>query len=211
MDYSWVQGWTLYQLALKNLNLEDNFRIELFPKFQVVDENFSTEWKREFCALYNIPSHTISFAEKYMYNTALWFELVYFHELIHSTTRYTNRMTNNWKIAGPRNFKHSENLEERIAEIGALALCLATKKENLDCVTLIKKMRDDNKTRFALPWGDLENAVLFYTKNKTMLKAQNALNYLKRVIIDNELLDIYEGTFNGKQSTTNVCSNGANV
>lgn len=213
MDYTWVQGWTLYKLTLQNLELESNFRIELFPKFEVVEHNFSAEWQREFCALYNNPSHTISFAQKYMYNKKMWFMHVYFHELIHSTTRYTNRVAVNFKLGGPRNYAHLASLEERIADIGGLVLCSIFEKENVDYERVIKKIAEDNKTRFALPWGDLESAVLFYTKNSTMLKAQNALNYMKRLIIDNDLLDIYEGSFNGRENKTklDVCSNDSNV
>lgn len=203
MDYSWVQGWTLQNLILKNLDIEKHFNYERFPKFEICFHSNLPEGKR-FAALYHFNTHLVQFSTFGLYMDNLCFAQTYFHELIHSTTYYNERFFKMWKIVSPADYGHITGLEERIADIGSLVLMLAFSNKKLKVESEIKKMLDDNKTEFSLPWRDLEEACLFYAKETSFNKIKSALQLVKNVITDNNLTNIYEGNFNGQCNKTRV-------
>lgn len=198
MVYDWVQGRALHSLKLKNLDLEANFHTEMFPKFSITEEFYSHDWNKEFIAMYYTDLHAVEFTEKYLYHDKMWFEHVYFHELMHSTSFHNHRILKNWVKSSPADYQHMTGLEERIADIAALVLCLRFEYGKTDCRAMLKFWFEENKTGYALPWQDVTDAVLCYVKNKDCPKLLKQLQYVKQVITDNNLTSIYEGNFDAK-------------
>lgn len=196
MVYDWVQGWTLYSLILKNIDIEANFDTEKFPKFEVTANSYAKEHDSKFAAIYYHKPHKVFFSEEGLYLDNMWFSHTYFHELIHSTTHFNNRFQYMWFET--RNKKDIIGLEERIADIGALVLCLNFQSDKVCVKTILEQAVSQNDTNLAIPWKDLEDAVLFYVKNKTCSKLKQQLQLVKQIIMDNDLCPIYEGNFNGQ-------------
>lgn len=196
MVYQWVQGWTSHYDTLKNINLTKHFSTENFPRFNTVDYNYKEG--QEYQAIYGFDSHLVLFASKWLNNSEFWFSHTYFHELIHSSSHYNGRFHHIWMTAGPTNTKNTHGLEERIADVGAVILCLTFEPYKLDVLKTVYTSILINETNFVLPWGEIEEAVLFYVKDKYCPKLKEKIQYVKQVIMDNDLCSIHEGKFNGQ-------------
>lgn len=201
MVYDWVQGRTLHLLALKNLDLETHFHTEMFPPFRIVAADLLYGLGKDSIASYNNAKHEAFYNEAALNETSIWFEHVYFHELMHSTNWYNGRRTKIQTKGNLGDYEHLYMIEERIADVAALVLCLRFTGEKYG-VKGIKKMAyqafDHNPTDYALPWQDVEDAVLCYVKNKDCVKLKTQLNYVKEVIMNDNLTTVYEGHFDAR-------------
>jgi hypothetical protein len=198
MLYDWVGERQLHLTILQSLELEDNFNTDMFPRFSisgVTDKNRRAE--------YHFPDHNVVFNECYIQDKITTFSHTYFHELAHGTSKYTNRWERIWANSSPHEVKHIVGLEEQIADLVAFIWCdifdkkfdfSITKKDR--CAS-IKNIFNENKTKFKLPWKEVEDAVFCLLKNKSCNKAMQALKYYKQLITDNEFANIKEGIFNG--------------
>lgn len=201
----WAQGSASNFRALKKLKLEKHFNTGLFPEFMVTNE--CTFGDVRFIALYHNTKHVVKFNHDHFHSDKMWFVHTYFHELIHSTTFWNGRYRNMWvKCGNFMDYEHVGGLEERIADIGALVLCgvFETDFGRLDYKQLLICILNDAKTDYALPWGDLEQAVLFYLKKKDCSKVKQKLQLIKEIIIEHNLTTIYEGAFNGQVDGVNT-------
>lgn len=197
MVYQWVQGWTSHYETLKGLNLENRFNTQEFPVFGVTSNNYHE--KKEFMAIYEFSKHKITFAKKWLNEPHFEFSYTFFHELMHSVGKHTGRFAFMWMLTNGN--PEILQLEERIADVSATILCLASDNCDLDVVRILFMAIELNKTNLILPWGEVEESVLFYVKNKDCPKLKEKIQYVKQVIIDADLCPIHEGKFNGQVQT----------
>jgi hypothetical protein len=205
MLHNWVQGRTLHLAILNSLDVPNNFHHDLFPVFSVAkiqDGRIATCWYYK---------HEIEFSDVFMMKDVSQFSHVYFHELIHSGSKYTNRWERFWSNASPDEAEHIVGLEERIADLGAMILALRFdykfKYKNIE--RAVTKFLEYNPTKYALPWQDFTEAVLFYVRNKDCPVLNETLQLFKQIILDNDLTTIYEGRFDGtlsKKSYAKKCA-----
>lgn len=198
MLYQWIGERPLHLAILKSFNLEDNFNTSAFPVFSV------EEMPSNKIAEYIFPRHVVKFNETYLQNNFGSFAHVYFHELAHSTNIYTNRWNRIWANSSPVNVKNIVGLEERIADIVAFILCdVFSAKFNFKGsdrfrYNSIKNVFINNETNYALPWQEVEEAALCLLKDKTCPKVNNALQYYKNYIVENDFTMVTEGKFDGQ-------------
>lgn len=191
MDLSWLQGWSLHSLVLKNMDLEKHFQYWLFPEMTVTDIGSGL-------AEYRHGPGDIRFMEKKMNYFLDAFQHIFFHELAHSTTKYTNRWYD--RIAwSSSSFEDKIHIEERIADCAAFVLCSAFIRgiRNKDMAPELKyRITKTYETDLALPWGEVEAAVKCYLVNKDCPKVESALQYYKTIV--SECTTVYEGMFDGR-------------
>jgi hypothetical protein len=203
MLYDWVQGWTIHHEILKNIELENHFNTKLFPQYKICEVSYSYEHNAHFSAIYNHKKHWVLFSHLGLNSDDMWFSQTYFHELIHSTTKYSKRLHKMWDIVQPVTIKQEQDfygIEERIADLGSIILCATFTTDKIDLKPIVKQAFkiSCNETKYALPWKEIEDAVLFYVKNKTCFKLHTKLQLVKQIIMDNSLTPIYEGYFDGR-------------
>lgn len=201
MVYDWVQGRTLHLLALKNLDLETHFYTEMFPPFSIVQADALFGLNKDAIASYNNLEHKAYYNESFLGNKSVWFQHVYFHELMHSTNKYNGRYSSMWVKASLGDHEHIVGIEERIADLSALILCLRFGAEKFGpkgIKQMVYQCFEVNKTGFALPWQDVEDTVLCYVKNKDCPKLKTQLQYVKEIIMNDNLTTVYEGHFDAR-------------
>lgn len=193
MNHQWIGERQLHKTILRSLNLENNFTVEQFPKLMV----------QPLCdkraAEYRIPQHEVVFNEYHIQNHISSFTHTFFHEVAHSTMKYThrwNRLLEYYHVSSDDVL----NLEERIADIVAFIWCDIFDNHfdfNVSKRQIEKKLLqflNDNPTNLALPWGEIEIAVFVLLKNKTCPKITITLKYIKKLIMDNGF-KVKEGLF----------------
>lgn len=195
MDYNWVGDRQLHLAILYSLELHEHFEVEKFPSFSIA------ACKKDRRAEYNVPNHTVVFNEYYIQTKLTAFSHLFFHELAHSTCKYTNRWERIW-ANGSFKVDSIVGLEERIADLVAFIWCdIFDRKfnfnEKIGAISSLGKLFENNPTNFKLPWKEVEDAVFSLMKNKSCPKIIMTLKYYKMLIINNELCSIKEGIFNG--------------
>lgn len=195
MLHNWTQGRVLHSTILASLNIENNFDHALFPKISVCDSANMPHVSA--AGAYLIKKHEIRFSDLHLVKNFDSFTHLYFHELIHSTHKYTNRL-NNWN-ALTNGCDDMYNLEERLADLGGMILATTFDSSfRYNKIETIAGMLEASPTKFALPWQDLEDAVLCYLKDDNYALVCSVLKQYKRRIRQHELTTIYEGRFDAR-------------
>jgi hypothetical protein len=187
---SWIESYPLHFSIIQGMKVADKMHTEYFPRFYIKSKN------KRLVAEYSYVDHVISFNETYMYAFMNKFSHHYFHELAHSTAKYTGRFE---RFA--TNTNEIRNLEERIADIAACILVECFDKPENSMLTMenletIKAIFTYNPTSYPLYWLEVECAVKFYLKNKNCPKIDCMLQFFKQVILNNNFTKINEGLFN---------------
>lgn len=188
MNLSWLQGWSLHSLILKNMELEKYFKVSMFPEFKIYPDAIGM-------AYYHRRKHYIGFDENKLAYLVDGFDHVFFHEIVHSTAIETKRFDRFIFNSHPED---AYNLEEQIAEVGAFILLsmFSDTSSWSPAATIQERFLTYCKTELALPWGEVERAVKYYLIDKDCPKLESTLQYYKHVV--SQVTTVYEGQFNGR-------------
>lgn len=191
MEHSWAQGCATILSAIDH----SQFQYSIFPRFEVAPRP-----KKE-AAMYCWYTHTVTYNKRHWGKNVDSFTHTYFHELVHSTSRYSDRFE---RFSAHTNLKNAVALEERIADLGGLLLASVFDPEfkYVDMEdAAIPAFMEANHTEVPFPWGDFVAAVLFYLNNKRCPKVTRLLKLYKATLIANGY-SIQEGYFGRSNEAT---------
>lgn len=192
----WLVDYPCKQTLINSICVENFFTVDRFPKFEV-----DHCMPKKYAGLYHFDSHYVTILPYAIEesNAERFINLI-FHEIGHSTSLHTNRWNRLTDNVPTMLISEVSKLEEQIAETVAIAMTLIcfNTTEGVNTKEFAKYLIKNN-SRYRLPWEEVTLAVESIVVPRKFDVAKKWLVTLKKFMINNNIILIKEGVFNGER------------